>query len=376
MSKNILSFIFILLLWSCGGDGNDEPLPTDNGKDRTVILTNWADNIIIPSYTNFKVKLDAMVIKADAFAASPSNTSLLEFRNAWENAYMEWQKVELFEFGPADKYTLRNFFNIYPADTDGITSNINNPAVNLDLPASYARQGFPALDYLLNGVASDDASILNYYTTAPDASTRIAYINKVVSRMNLLLTNVLSEWNSNYRDTFISSTGLDIGSSTGGVVNAYVLHYERYIRSGKFGIPAGVIGPTAGTPHPAKVEGYYKKDISLALCKIAHTAAIDFFNGKSVASGAEGPSFKSYLDALDAKDPGSNALLSTIINDQFSVVNGKLNQLSPNLYEEVQNNNQAMIDVYTNMQMMVRFLKVDMTSAMSVTITYTDNDGD
>ena len=35
-----------------------------------------------------------------------------------------------------------------------------------------------------------------------------------------------------------------------------------------------------------------------------------------------------------------------------------------------------MVDVYTNMQTQVRYLKVDMTSAMSITITYTDNDGD
>src|SRR3546814_19901140 len=48
--------------------------------------------------------------------------------------------VELFEFGPADKYTLRNFFNIYPTDVAGIVSNMNDPSVNLALPASYARQ--------------------------------------------------------------------------------------------------------------------------------------------------------------------------------------------------------------------------------------------
>jgi hypothetical protein len=32
--------------------------------------------------------------------------------------------------------------------------------------------------------------------------------------------------------------------------------------------------------------------------------------------------------------------------------------------------------VYTEMQNVIKMLKVDMTSAMSITITYTDNDGD
>ena len=35
-----------------------------------------------------------------------------------------------------------------------------------------------------------------------------------------------------------------------------------------------------------------------------------------------------------------------------------------------------MIDTYNELQKAVRMLKVDMTSAMSITITYTDNDGD
>lgn len=375
INKRIVYATFLTItLWSCGGNGND-PSPVDNGKDRQVILTHWADNIIAPAYANFKTKFDAMRGKADAFTSSPNNTTLTEFRSAWVDAYLEWQKVELFEFGPADQYTLRNFFNIYPTDVTGIASNINDPSVNLDLPASYARQGFPAVDYLINGVGSDDAEIISFYTAGADAAKRIAYVRRITDRMNTLLSNVISGW-STYRDTFISKTGLDIGSSFGNVVNAYVLYYERYIRSGKIGIPSGATIATGGTVNPDKVEAYYKKDISVALAKNAHTAAMDFFNGKNVNTGAEGPSLKSYLDALDAKDATTGTMLSQIINDQFTVIAAHLNGLSPDLSQQVQSNNQPVVDTYTAMQKLVRIIKVDMTSAMSVTITYTDNDGD
>jgi hypothetical protein len=142
------------------------------------------------------------------------------------------------------------------------------------------------------------------------------------------------------------------------------------------GIPSGAMATSGGAKYPEKVEGYYKKDISLTLAKTAHKASIDFFNGKGVTTGVEGPSFKTYLDALDARDSGTGTPLSTIINTQFASVNVKLELLSEDLYSEVENNNQAMIDVFTEMQKAVRMLKVDMTSAMSITITYTDNDGD
>jgi hypothetical protein len=375
LKKALKVGVLILGVFGCSSNGSD-PEPVDNAKDRELILTHWADNIIIPAYDDFKVKLDIMLAKGNTFTTSPDNTSLLEFRTAWVDAYTEWQKVELFEFGPADKYTLRNFYNIYPADVAGITANIADPAANLDLPSAYARQGFPAFDYLLNGVGSNDAAILEYYTTGPDAAKRIDYIERISTRMNTLLTNVITEWNGAYRSTFISKTGLDIGSSMGLVVNAYVLYYERYVRSGKFGIPSGAAISSSGVPNPDKLEAFYKKDISQSLAKNANQAVIDFFNGVAVSTGVEGPSFKSYLDALEAKDTSTGTLLSVIINNQFDVTNSKLDLLSPNLYEEILTNNQAMIDVYTEMQKTVRMLKVDMTSALSVTITYTDNDGD
>lgn len=368
------SFLLALLLFACGGNSS-EPSPADNTKDRKQILTHWVDNIVIPSYGNFTLKFDAMKVKAEDFMNFRNTESLHAFRNAWADAYTEWQKVELYEFGPADKYTLRNFFNIYPADVAGIAANIDNPAVNMDLPAAYPTQGFPALDYLINGVGPDDATIVAYYTTDAEAEKRIAYLERVITRMQGLLTNVVTEWGG-YRETFINKTGLDIGSSMGNVVNAYVLYYERFIRSGKIGIPSGAAIGSGGVAYPEKVEGFYKRDISRELATHAHQTAINFFNGKTAGSDAKGPSFKSYLDALGAKDPASGKLLSEIINEQFALISAELEQLSPDLYEQIQTGNEQMIDVYAAMQKLVRMLKVDMTSAMSVTITYTDNDGD
>jgi len=211
---NKLRFLVLFVtmsLMSCGG-GNNEPSPADNGKDRQVILTHWVDNIVLPSYNNFKVKFDVMKTKADVFKQSPTLSALSEFRTAWVDAYLEWQKVELFEFGPADQTTLRNFYNIYPTDVAGIGENINNPSVNLDLPASYARQGFPALDYLINGVASTDDQIISFYTNATEGTKRITYLARLVDRMNTLITNVISGWTS-YRETFI--TRLHVNDSSG-----------------------------------------------------------------------------------------------------------------------------------------------------------------
>ncbi|WP_247236482.1 imelysin family protein [Telluribacter sp. SYSU D00476] len=362
-------------VWSCG-NGGGEPTPgtdTDN-MDRKAMLTNLADNIIIPSYDNFKTRFDVMKAASEAFVATPNQTNLVAFRKAWEEAYIEWQKVELFDIGPGEVHTIRYYFNIYPADVQGIATNVANPASDLELPTSFARQGFPALDYLLHGVAATDAEVVAYYTTAPEAAARRAYIKRITDRMNSLLTMVINEWKGGYRDTFVSKTGLDISSSTSNLVNSYIMHYERYIRSGKFGIPSGAM--MNGVVAPEKVEAYYRKDLSLILARTAHQAAADFFNGKNVKTGEAGPSFNTYLTALGAKDSSTGKTLAELINTQFATSKAKMEALQPNLYNEIRTNNQAVKDVYNEMQKAVRMLKVDMASAMSITITYVDNDGD
>jgi len=374
MKKYFALLLTMLFLGCSGGSDKPDPKPTDEGKDRSVMLKALAENVIVPSYDQFKTKFDLMTAKSKAFTAKPDAQTLAEFRAAWAEAYVAWERVELFDFGPGEKQAIRNFFNIYPASEAGIAANIADPASNLEVPASYPTQGFPALDYLVNGLGANDTAILAQYTTDKDSAKKLAYITRVVTRMESLLGKVIGDWKGEYLNTFISKTGLDIGSSTSLMVNATVLHYERYIRSGKFGIPSGAMAN--GIPAAEKVEAFYKKDISKALAQTAHKAYVDFFNGRHAITAEAGPGLKTYLDALGAKDSSTGKLLSETINTQFQAATARLDALKPNLYEEVKTNNQVMKDTYNEMQKAVRMLKVDMSSAMSITITYTDNDGD
>lgn len=374
-----LSILLIVAVYACSKKGDPSPSPEhpvdQKSLDRKAILTNIADNMVIPAYGKFKVKFELMLTKSNDFTTAPNNASLVEFRTAWADAYTEWQKVELFDFGPGQVQAIRSYFNIYPASETGIAANIATGAnANLDVPASFPTQGFPALDYLLNGLGTTDQAILSFYTTDANAAKRIDYIKLITNRMNTVFTKVNTAWITTYRNEFINNTGIDASSSTSVLVNSYVLNFERFIRSGKFGIPSGAM--LNGVVAAEKVEAFYKKDISLVLAKTAAQATIDFFNGKSATTGIEGPSLKSYLDGLTAKDSSTGTSLTQVLNAQFQVINQKLNLLSPNLYNQVKTDNQAMVNVYKEMQKAVRLLKVDMTSAMSITISYTDNDGD
>ncbi|SFB40324.1 imelysin family protein [Algoriphagus aquimarinus] len=372
-NKVLILFLLLAAMSSCV-DSTEKITQPDVSNDRKEMLTFWVEELILPSYAEFDKDLQAMVISAEEFTTNPTEASLSAFRTSWTEAYISWQNVEMYEVGPAEKYTLRSFYNIYPADVAGIQNNINSGTANLNLPSAYAQQGFPALDFLLNGVAAQDENILAFYQDSEKGAQRLSYVNVLVSRMNTLLDQVISDWKGTAKADFISRTGLDIGSSTASLVNAYVLYYERHVRSGKFGIPSGATIASAGTPNPDKVEAYYKKDISGKLAKTAQLAFSNFFNG--IANGKQGPSLKSYLNSIDAKDPSTGKLLSEYINEQFSIIENLVEALSDDYYYQIETDNDAMVKVYQEMQKAVRILKVDMTSAMSITITYTDNDGD
>jgi predicted lipoprotein len=370
----LVGLILTVTFFACSKTG-ENPVETNTKEtDRKALLANLSDNIIVPAYADFKIQFDDMLAKADVFTATPNTANLIAYRASWRAAYINWQKVEMFDFGPGQTYAIRAHFNIYPTNVSIIQANTAAGNANLEVPASYAAQGFPAIDYLINGIGANDTEIIAAYTTATDAAKKLNYLKRITNQMNTVFTQVYTAWKGNFATNFKSKTAIDAGSSTSTLINGYILNFERYIRSGKIGIPAGSMTP--GNSFPEKVEAFYTKDLGLTLAKTAQTATYNLFLGKSYQNQTAGYSIKNYLDALGVKDATSGKLLSELITQQFDLIDVNLNGLQNNLYSEVNNNKPKMVNTYNEMQKLVRLLKVDMTSAMSVTITYTDNDGD
>ncbi|MDO1502668.1 hypothetical protein Q2T40_21560 [Winogradskyella maritima] len=83
----------------------------------------------------------------------------------------------------------------------------------------------------------------------------------------------------------------------------------------------------------------------------------------------------SYLDALNTLKNGED--LSTLINDQFNTAKNMVLDLSA-FRAEIENSNPptSMLLAYDEVQKAVPMLKVDMVSAMSISIDFVDADGD
>ena len=340
------------------GGGNET-----NSFDRGAMLANWADNIIIPAFSSFKSSTQQLEDLTLVFTNDPTEENLTALRSGFESSYIDFQTVAMFDIGKAEELNYRRFLNTYPMDAPSVDDKLSSGSYNLKLPSSFREQGFPTLDYLLNGIGDTDAEIVAKYNSENYRN----YLLDVSKRINSLTAEVNASWQEDFRDSFVNNTS---SSSTGSVdkfTNKYIMYFETFLRSGKIGYPSGIF---TGSPSPINVEAYYSKDLSKKLYLEAVNNMVDFFNGKSFNGNQTGKSYKQYLEYLDRED------LANDISGQFGAIISQASNLNPSLKSQVETNNTLMIAAYDELQKQVVLLKLDMVQALSISINYVDSDGD
>ena len=364
LSSSLLIF-FILFAASCNSGG-----PGDDGAqfDRPAMLQNYGNNNIIPSYNALQTTVDELQNSIAVFTETSNETNLAATQEDLKEVRLAWQNASMFQFGPAESVVLRTSLNTYPADTSQVESNIDSGDYTLGSVSNQSAAGFPTMGYLLHGSGSTNQEIVAEFTTGTNAAGRKTYLKDNIDFVKDKVDAVVSEWTNNYIDTFLSdeNAGTDVGSSLGQLVNALVLHYERFSRDGKIGIPAGV--RSAGVPRPTSTEAFYA-GYSAELA-IANLEAIKrLFLGNSL-TGDQGLGLDDNIEALDAPE------LSSQIVTELDEAIAALQQLNDPLSENIENNNDPVLTAFTEMQDIVVLLKADMASLLGITITFQDNDGD
>lgn len=369
--KNVLIAFLLLSLLSCDiTEGVEEEY--QDGFDREAMLTHWADNIILPGYQAYLTSLTELRNGGiNAFLANPNTSTLEAMRETWKDAYLAWQSVAMFEIGPAERVGLQGYTNTYPLDVEEMTSFMLSGTYNLELPSRRNQQGLPALDFLINGLGNTDEEIITVYTNENSDIDYGLFMGVFTDQLIELTEQVLNDWNSDYRAKFVVNTGSSATGAVNKMANDYVFWYEKHLRAGKIGIPAGVF---SGTPSGQKVEAYYQNNFSKELYLAGLNAGIKFFNGISYDDETTGDGFKAYLEYLNSYRDGE--ALGALISDQFRTVLSVSQDLSMSFSDQVQLDNTRMLNTYDELQRNVILLKVDMLQSLNVRIDYVDADGD
>lgn len=363
--KVSLVFLVMLFSFSCSKNG-ESPKNDEDGFDKAAMLLNYADNLIIPAYTQMSQKLPELEASINTFLSDPNEINQQALKVVFTATYLQFERISCLHFGPAESILLNNFINMLPANTmkkDGIDKpdltiveeNIASGHYDLTLNSTLHQQGLPVLDYLL---FSTDA--LSKFST-PESTNRKKYVQDLMSRMKALLDQTLSTWKSNYRGQFIANTKSDSGSPISFMVNQFAYEMDM-IKGPRIGWPFGT--QSGGIPYPEKCEGYY--------AGISQELAIEnMLNLKKTFTGAD--SGKGIADLLAAIGKGD---LKSEVLSQFDVVVDKLKAIPAPLSDALVNNKPAVEDASREIQTLLTLIKTDVVSALGVQISYVDNDGD
>lgn len=364
--------IFLLFLFAC------EDNPIDNGNtdtfDRKMLLNNVAENMITPSYQNFKSKIEILKQTSSDFFNEPTTATLLEFRNATSRASIDWQKMALFEggsgsrWGPSSQLYLRRYVNTYPTKPALIEAAITNQ--NYDLESNYVIQGLPALDYILH--SESDFQIISRYLDVNDSSKRIEFINAIIDKMLDKTNELILDWET-YKTEFVNNDGTSANSSFSKLLNGFTEYYEQQVRKAKLGGPLGKF--TQGVIRPQDIEGIYSKN-SKALLLAANQAVIDFYKGYHFEQNTKGLSVMDYLTESEIKALGSNELLADKVYSKLQNVNTAIESINGDYFDLVSNKDESLNHCYNAFQEVIILLKVEVFAALNTSLSYIDNDGD
>ena len=360
-TNTVTSIVLLLLLAIVGcskDDANNHP-----DYDRSSVLADQANNIIGPNFSVLATSCESLDNSINILIADPSLPHLEDARNTLLDARTAFQKCTPYSsFGPSNSYALRNELNTFPSDSVLIEQNIASGQYVLGSISNLDAQGFPAIEYLLWS-ANNDADILNALT---NDNNRRDYLTALSARCQEIASTVSDEWTA-YSTMYIQQDGTDVGSSLGMVVNSLNLDFEKFIRDGKVGIPLGI--RSLGNPLPGHVEAPYSGN-SKALLKASLEGLLQLLEGSAGSSY----SLSTYMNHVGAQHSGTelSGIIRNHINDLMNQVNAIDRPLEAWLVEEAG----AADQLYTDLQQLVVYLKVDMTSSLGILISYQDTDGD
>ena len=147
MKRTIIKFSFLLsiVLFFVACTENNNPVTPDESYDFSIIINDFADNVVVGTYLDLKNKSADLQIKCEAFANDPTQVNLDAVADAWKTTREPWELSEAFLFGPVHFLSIDPSMDTWPMDESQLQSVLDG---NFELTPEFVRDG---LGYSLRG---------------------------------------------------------------------------------------------------------------------------------------------------------------------------------------------------------------------------------
>lgn len=350
------STIAVLLILGCGKDKKKSSF------DRKALLTHYAQDILKPRIDTFSTNINVLNNAIQALAASPSFERFSVARDAYETSIKSWQYTNFMNFGPGGreglKLTIFEEWALFPIDTQAIDTKIKSQEFDIDDSRRYTR-GLLTIEYLL--YPSQDTQ--QAYTSLVTNLARIDYLSAISEKLHRQVADFDTKWQT-YAQEFKAMDGTDINSSITLLYNEWIRSYE-ILKNMKIVEPIGLkAGQSA--PDTKLVESRFAH-LSMDLIKHHFESTVQIY------TGSEGLGFDDYLASVDG---GPSQVSKT--KSQIENIRSVLNKIPANasLQQMITDNDPLLNELVQEMQVLLPYIKSEISSLLGLTITYSSADGD
>lgn len=346
----IITLLFVFI--SCKNNSNVVS-PFDIQELRADIIKN----IETPINTNFVQSINALNNSIHMFTTNSNEENLVIARNHWKIAAKNYSSIQVLNIGEIKTSYIQNSFFSWVANAKAIEEYIaskkelsetviNSISTNL--------RGLSAIEHLLF-----DKNIMQTIQSFT-SNRRKKYLNIIGLNLVTKATLFDSKWNT-FRKTFVRNNSKGINGSINQIINQMYALLED-VKSYKIGQPAGI--EKTNIPNIMLLQAQ-KSEYSLVLIQNNIKSIRNIYFGQ-----------KNGIDDF-VSSISKNELLNNKIRTQFETIeNSMLAFKNTSLKKAIIDDKMLVKKLYDQIKELLVLIKTDVASVLSITITFTDNDGD
>ena len=138
----------------CGSDDETDQLndSQDAAFDASTMLNDFANGIVLPTYTDLDNKAGELLAVVKALEADTSQANLEKAQQAWVATRIPWEQSEAFLFGPVDTQGLDPALDSWPVDHVNLQSVLDSgDSLTVDFVGGLedTQKGFHTIEFLL-----------------------------------------------------------------------------------------------------------------------------------------------------------------------------------------------------------------------------------
>ncbi|MFZ9886555.1 MAG: imelysin family protein [Myxococcota bacterium] len=367
-----------------------EPSQTEVSFDRTGMLANLADAVVLPTLRRFDELTVGLVTSCAQWEVSPeSDDSRAAARLAFAQTADLWQEAELFQIGPAGVMgqvmggeDLRDELYSWPlTNACAIDQLIMGDAFSA--PGFFTGKlvnvrGLDALEYVLF-IESDDNACpgpsainaegkWNTLTPAEIRRRRATYSAAVARDLRERARELLASWETqtgDFRGAFANAGEDDRVYQRAGeaidAVYAALFYLELVTKDRKLAVPAGLHIDCVAESCPDLIESRYAKQ-SLSFIAANLRGFERLFFGRSFPDGAEGLGLDDYLVAANAAE------VASAIETNLRAVQQAISSFDGDLDEVLRSDVQRVRELHTLMRALTDDLKTQVPSVLGLRV--------